>query len=177
MRMKTLSSTTTENGSFQGHRPISLSSDSQIRCFANLARSCCSDSYTVLPLKIYEYRDSSDFFGRVADELLEMYKLKDGWDSYSAPSPTKVAMGNAFSFVGSLKARDLRPFKVVPSVVGGIAFSFAFGSREAFVEFYNDGNVLCGLLKENTEPQIIELPQDTQDWSLLLNQIENHLNG
>lgn len=159
----------TQTGSFKGLRPSSFSSGHQIP--VGLALVCCSDSQTTVSAR------PIGFFSRLMDELLEMYKLKEGWDSYSAPAPTKAALENAFSFVSFLKDRDVRPTKVVPSVIGGIAFSFGFGSREVFIEFDNDGHVLCGLLKEGSEPAIVEIPNATQDWAVLLNQVVNHLNG
>lgn len=145
---------------------------------------CCFDTQKDVSYQASHYTNSiapaenrETYFSCLTNELLDMSRLKEGWDSYSAPPPSALARGKAFSFVASLRDLDLRPSKVVPSVIGGIAVSFIRGLREVFVEFYNDGNVLCGMLEEGSEPEIIEVSENNEDWSDLLSNVEKHLNG
>jgi hypothetical protein len=72
-------------------------------------------------------------------ELNSFGNLTKGWNGYSAPPPTSVAINNAEALVIETNAGNTVPVRVEPSAMGGIGVTFAAGSREVVVEFYNNG--------------------------------------
>src|SRR5262249_2590251 len=71
--------------------------------------------------------------------LDELKDLGDGWDSYSPPAPSSVAIANARALVQEAGGLNTAPERVEPSAMGGVGVTFASGLREVVIEFYNKG--------------------------------------
>jgi hypothetical protein len=75
------------------------------------------------------------------DESLDAISLlPHGWDSYSAPAPSVVAVRHAKVLVKEADQFGMLPARVEPSVMGGVGVTFSSGNREAVIEFYNKGS-------------------------------------
>jgi hypothetical protein len=66
-------------------------------------------------------------------------RLENGWNSYSAPSPSVHAIENAKELVHRGKDANLSPVRIEPSAMGGVGVTFARGDREVVAECYNNG--------------------------------------
>jgi hypothetical protein len=73
------------------------------------------------------------------DKLDDCRLLEVGWDSYSAPAPSAMAVENAKALVKDSENLGTVPDRVEPSAMGGIGLTFAVGNREVAIEFYNKG--------------------------------------
>src|SRR5260370_42655951 len=76
----------------------------------------------------------------IDDSLDAISLLPHGWDSYSAPAPSIVAVQNAKALVNEADRIGMLPIRVEPSAMGGVGVRFSKGDREAVVEFYNKGS-------------------------------------
>ena len=76
----------------------------------------------------------------IDDSLDAISLLPHGWDSYSAPAPSIVAVQNAKALVNEADRFGMLPIRVEPSAMGGIGVRFSNGDREVVVEFYNLGS-------------------------------------
>ena len=68
-------------------------------------------------------------------------KLKPDWDTYGAEPPNSTALRLAHAALRQLHQVASLPDTIVPSVEGGVAFSFVHGRKHADMEFTNDGEV------------------------------------
>lgn len=93
-----------------------------------------------------------NWFGESRKKLNELYGLKDGWDSYSAPSPNAVALELAENFLDDLGEFNIRPVHMGPCVAGGVGFTFIGAEQEYVVEFENDGRIVTSIIESDTEP-------------------------
>lgn len=88
---------------------------------------------------------------------LESFKtLQNGWDSYGAPAPSGTAIGNAEAFVANLP-EAIGPYRLAPSVVGGVGFTHRGNGRKVYVEFFNDGRVFALFSDGQSEPMTREV--------------------
>lgn len=76
----------------------------------------------------------------IDDSLDAISLLPHGWDSYSAPAPSIVAVQNAKGLVNEADRFGMLPIRVEPSAMGGVGVRFSNGDREVVVEFYNKGS-------------------------------------
>ena len=81
-----------------------------------------------------------------------MRTLKDGWNGYSAPAPSRAALVNARSFLTTLMSVTYEPSRVSPSAVGGVGISHKKNGRRVYVEFFNDGAVFALFSDRQSEP-------------------------
>lgn len=94
----------------------------------------------------------SSWFGEERRKLYELCDLKDGWDSYSAPSPDAPALQMAEDFLDHLAECNIRPIHMGPCVAGGVGFTFIGAEQEYVVEFENDGRIVTSIIESDTEP-------------------------
>lgn len=92
------------------------------------------------------------WFGANRKKLNELYNLKDGWDSYLAPSPNAPALQLAEDFLDHLSEFNIRPVHLGPCVAGGVGFTFLGSKQEYVVEFENDGHIVTSVIDSDAEP-------------------------
>jgi hypothetical protein len=110
-------------------------------------------------------------------KLESFSQLEDGWNSYSAPRPTNVAITNAREFLDVLCTADMRPNRITPSAVGGIGVTFRVGERKSYVEFLNAGRAYVLFSDGIGEPEISEISGGYQDYVQLIGDIRKYLNA
>jgi hypothetical protein len=104
--------------------------------------------------------------------------LKKGWNSYSAPAPTSVAIGNAKAMLVLASAAGIIPECISPSAIGGVGVTFAAGSREVAVEFYNAGNAHALFSDKETESlDTAPVAPGVEGYSKLLQDARRYLYG
>lgn len=86
---------------------------------------------------------------RWGSNLDRMRQLKQGWDGYSAPIPSHVAIVSARDFLSALTEANLQPSRVAPTVQGGVGITHKKKGRRVYVEFFNNG-VVCALYSDNS---------------------------
>jgi len=101
---------------------------------------------------IVECGPINNWFGESRKKLNELAALKDGWDSYSAPSPNALALEVAEDFLDNLGEFNIRPVHMGPCVAGGIGFTFLGAEQEYVVEFENDGRIVTSVIDSDAEP-------------------------
>jgi len=87
----------------------------------------------------------------LAEAIDSFTDLGERWDSYSAPPPSRQAAENAKALVLAAAAGGFTPARVEPSAMGGIGVTFSHGSREAVVEFYNNGTAHALFVDDATD--------------------------
>lgn len=113
------------------------------------------------------FRDSSSSFywankRRFDDARRRLRQIEGrnpGWDSHDAQAPNQVAVQLGWTALTLLEAAAFPPSRVMPSVEGGIAISFARGIRRAEFEVYNTGDIAVAtyLSSDGDEPCVWEL--------------------
>lgn len=83
--------------------------------------------------------------------LERMPLLHEGWNGYSAPAPSRVAITTAEMFLSSLLTLGLEPTRLAPSAVGGVGITHKKNGHKVYLEFYNSGDV-CVLFSDGVAP-------------------------
>jgi hypothetical protein len=79
-------------------------------------------------------------FIRLDQEIVELADLNEGWDGYTAPAPSMVALNEARYVLRELHDEVLLPQAIGASGEGGVAFTFrANKDRRAQIEILNNG--------------------------------------
>lgn len=68
--------------------------------------------------------------------------LKDNFDSDGAEAPNEFSLGSAKDILELLEAVNLRPDKISPAALGGVAFIFRKDALYVGLIVYNDGELL-----------------------------------
>lgn len=110
-------------------------------------------------------------------ELNAYRKLEQGWDGYQAPPPNLVAVINASELIDVLRAIEMYPNRVRPSVVGGIGITFRKNDKKAYIEFLNDGRVYVLFSDGVTEPTTKRVQHGYVGYLSLIRDIREYLNG
>lgn len=76
---------------------------------------------------------------RIWGELGSYLDLRENWDSYDAPAPTREIIDFAKKFVAITSERGVLPQAVAASPDGGITLRYLRGREPIIVDFYNDG--------------------------------------
>jgi hypothetical protein len=87
-----------------------------------------------------DQRPSSRFAPWFA-KLRKMAALQEGWDSYSAPKPSRDAVAAANLYLTTLDLLAWEPARVEPSAMGGVGITHRQDARKVYVEFSNNGTV------------------------------------
>lgn len=126
------------------------------------------------PLAMQEYTPPADLFNGSMQNLAEMRMLQEGWNGYTAPPPSLLAISTARRFLFAAHAGEISPQRVAPSVVGGVGITFRRIGRKCYVEFYNSGHVY--LLRSNgTEPQVVPIRSDSTSFRAAVRDIQEYL--
>ncbi len=76
-------------------------------------------------------------------KIHQISELSDDWDGSGALAPNNVAVTNATQLVEFFRIPDFFPYKVAPSVDGGIGFTFEGVSGRAYIECANGGELFA----------------------------------
>jgi hypothetical protein len=68
------------------------------------------------------------------EKIKSFAKLENGWDSYDARPPNELCIKTTIDLFEKIA---VKPPKIVPSVVGGIAFVY----KETYIEIDNEGEI------------------------------------
>jgi len=129
-------------------RPTAFVAELQdLRIAAESERSAIEDARQVA-LRVFTDLDEWTETKQVAKQaasLIEFLSLPDGWDGSDAPPPNIAAAEAAHSVLRHLVSVGLESPRITPSVEGGIGISYEAGSKYAFIEAGNDGEVIAAL--------------------------------
>lgn len=104
--------------------------------------------------------------------------LTAGWNGYSAPAPTPIAVASAREFLFVLHESDVEPSRIAASAVGGIGITIRNDGRKAYVEFYNDGRIHALFAKGRSEPDVVRPVRPTHiEFKNLTDDIREYLDG
>jgi len=109
--------------------------------------------------------------------VINLSDLNQGWDSYAAPSPNRIAITKAIHILDFLDGPDLLNVRILPSAEGGVGICFVRGDRYADIECSNDGEVF-GIRHVGRHAPTL-LTTDGSDLSIkaALREIREHING
>ena len=119
---------------------------------------------------------------RIPDHWLERLKslreLEAGWNSYSAPAPSAVAIEQTELFLGIAYSRHIPPVRMEPSAMGGVGVTFIRGDREVVVEFYNSGTAHALLSDDSTDAmETRPVSTDASGYTTFLDEVRAYLHG
>ena len=106
-------------------------------------------------------------------EWEKLETLADGWNSYSAKAPSKLAIANAKEFVSLAPEPD----RIEPSAMGGVGVTFKNDSRKVYVEFYNNGtahSLFCD--REVDDMDTYPVPTNTDGYRAIIDGMKGYLN-
>lgn len=118
---------------------------------------------------------TSSWLPRVAHQLKQIARLRDGWNSYGSPRPSKLARERAKRFLELLHTKSLEPSRLAASAVGGIGFTFWRDDREVYVEFQNDGYIGRVMTSGADEPLIDPIRPERQELGKAIDRICEYL--
>ena len=111
------------------------------------------------------------------EQLEGFLNLRPGWNGYSAPPPNRDAVSTAANALGALQALS-EPNRLAPSAVGGIGITYRKGPRKAYLECYNNGQVILLLSDSGTEQlQTCKIDPTMEGLSQLPGLIREYLDG
>lgn len=86
------------------------------------------------------FRYTISSFGSPAGNLLSaLVGLKDNWDGYDSPAPSRMALQTAAVIDTVLSEISIVPDRVAASVVGGVGITIVGDSGELYIECSNSG--------------------------------------
>lgn len=109
--------------------------------------------------------------------LSSMSRLKSGWNGYTAPAPSQLAIATARNFVSALLREKQTPNRVAPSAVGGVGITERRADKQVYVEFYNDGRVLALFSDSVSEPEVRRLEPTLAAYKRLIADMQGYLDG
>jgi hypothetical protein len=110
-------------------------------------------------------------------QLSSLLNLRCNWDSYGAPAPNQVAVGNALRILSLMWSLGLQLTSVVPSAEGGVGFCFKSGNRYADIESSNEGEIIGVRYVGMEAPILIEANNSNESLTAALVQIKDHMDG
>ena len=111
-------------------------------------------------------------------EVDALKKLPHGWDSYSAPPPSRAAVKNAKALVIEAGQLGAEPERVEPSAMGGVGVTFSAGRREVVLEFYNNGAAHALFSDDATGDMSTRAVSTTRDGRRgIIGEVRKHLYG
>ncbi len=115
---------------------------------------------------------------RWLEKIAVIGRLEKGWNGYSAPAPTVLALQNANDFFEVACDRDIVPERLDASAMGGVGITFAEGSREVVAEFYNNGTA-HGLFADNMSKEMNtrRIPPIVEGYAAFLEEVRQYLHG
>ena len=105
-------------------------------------------------------------------------KLEIGWNSYSAPAPSQVAIENAKVLVEEAVRLGTALECVEPSAIGGVGITFSSGHREVVIEFYNKGTAHALFSDDaNGDMRTQAVPTNRDGYVAILGEVRKYLYG
>lgn len=115
---------------------------------------------------------------RWLDGLNSLGKLEPGWNSYSAPAPSILAIEHTRLFLGIAHHQDVPLDQVEPSAMGGVGMTFTRGDREVVVEFYNSGTAHALFSDDSTDAmETRSVSTDASGYTTFLEEVRAYLHG
>ena len=103
--------------------------------------------------------------------------LSDGWNGYTAASPTQVSVDRALLFLRTMQEENCLPTRLAPSSMGGVAVTRKVGIRKVLVEFYNDGRVFALFSTRGGEMNVMPTVPNAGSFKELLVTMGEYLDG
>lgn len=116
-----------------------------------------------------------DRFAGARDRLESTSALGPGWDTYGAEPPNEVARSLARTILSRLEGLSFPPTRVMPSVEGGIAFSFVQDDNRADIEVYNTGEIAAAAYSASETPTIWVVADVERSLATTIDRIRVHL--
>jgi hypothetical protein len=110
-------------------------------------------------------------------KLESLTRLKEGWDSYSAPAPRQESIDAAGSYLSVLELLGWEPTRVEASVMGGVGVTHRQGDRKVYIEFYNDGRVHALLSDRTPKMETCPVGSDVASYYRFVTKAREYLNG
>ncbi len=104
-------------------------------------------------------------------------QLKEGWNGYTAPPPQTVAIQNARLLLQAMQQDDLRPTRLSPSAMGGVAVTRRQGKRKVLLECYNDGRVYALFSERPAAMRVVSLAADRTAFERFVQEMRDYLNA
>jgi len=122
------------------------------------------------------HRESQSWYPALRSRLDGLRELAPGWDGYEAPAPSANARFWASEALLVLASGEgCPPQRLAPSVEGGIALSWRLGSRDANIEFFNNGEIYAATTEADSIPYIWEVEPSRQGLIRSLETIREHI--
>lgn len=106
-------------------------------------------------------------------------RLAPGWDSYNAPPPSAESIAHARDFCHTLAQHRAEPYRVNPTVVGGVGVTIKrdhAATRSVYVEFRNTGNAHAAFIGAGPV-RVTTVEQSPEGYAALLAEAAKHLRG
>jgi hypothetical protein len=103
------------------------------------------------PLVPLPAASAANWLDAAIDKLRGFRCLKPGWNGYSAPPPSDLALASAEDFLLDLYDHELEPGRVAASAAGGVGITFRNNGRKAYVEIFSDADAFLLLSDEGHE--------------------------
>jgi len=114
-------------------------------------------------------------FEEARDRLGKTARLNRGWDTYGGDPPNALASMIAANVLTALEAEALPPARLLPSVEGGIAITFAEDNGRAEIEIYNTGEIAAAAYAGTQDPTAWEFGPNEDEIKIAINRIREHL--
>ena len=142
-----------------------------------LSRPSYDDPQIQIPSICIVYHDESSQMAKWEIKLSKMKNLRSGWNGYSAPVPSEIAILTARGFISSLIRGRQEPKRVTPSAVGGVGVTQRNANKKVFVEFFNDGKVFVLFSDGRSEPVSKEVLPSLKSFKDLTTEMQEYLNA
>ena len=122
-------------------------------------------------------RIDSDWLASTLSRIDDMRTIDDGWNGYSAPAPSALAINNARQFVNELYGVGTTAMRVAPSAIGGVGITLSKGEKSVYVEFYNDGSIYRMLIDDGIDTDVQPVRSDARNLELLASEATNYIDN
>ncbi len=119
----------------------------------------------------------SDWIENALDQLDDMQTVVDGWNGYSAPAPSTLAINNARQFVYELYTVVPSALRVAPSAIGGVGITLSKREKAVYVEFYNDGSIYRMLINNGIDTDVQPVRSDAHNLGLLASEATDYIDN
>jgi hypothetical protein len=111
-------------------------------------------------------------------KLIRLGQLREGWNGYDAPAPSKEAISTAETFVDLLVREKYEPRRLAPSVIGGVGVTRRRHDKSVYIEFYNDGKKVFALFSDDvSEPVIKRIEPGYKAFKELIAEMRDYLDA
>lgn len=114
-------------------------------------------------------------FEEARDRLGRTARLNQDWDTYGGDPPNDLARTIAATVLRALEADALPPVRLLPSVEGGIAITFAEENGRAEIEIYNTGEIAAAAYSGTEDPTAWEFGANEDEIKTAINRIRECL--